>query len=45
MKSIFLRVDYFFIDFIARMEAVAINGGNVTDKQFVLPSHKILIEK
>lgn len=45
MKSIFLRVDYFFIDFIARMEAVAINSGNVTNKHFVLPAHKILIEK
>ncbi|HEY4617264.1 MAG TPA: hypothetical protein VIH09_03625 [Flavobacterium sp.] len=44
MKSVFLRVDYSFITFIARMEAITILETKEKDEDFVLPPHKILIE-
>jgi hypothetical protein len=44
MKSVFLRVDYTFLTFIARMEAITILETKENDQDFVLPPHKILIE-
>jgi hypothetical protein len=45
MKSVFLRVDYYFIDFIARMEAVRVTETIEKNEVFALPPHKILIER
>ena len=45
MKSVFLRVDYYFINFIARMEATVIIETKENNEEFLLPPHKILLEK
>lgn len=45
MKSVFLRLDFHFKDFILNMTAIDIQKIEISDSEFTLPSYKLLVEK